>query len=88
MEEFITMLLQVGAMSSFRADDMVQRQGVMNHQVTAHLMDLAFVRDHTEMSIPESYAIQGLSLAHGPREAQAGNLASITPPLSLKVTPT
>lgn len=79
MEEFLQVLLQAGALSSFRQDDNVARQGVMNHQVTAHLMDLSFVRDATEMSIPESYAVQGLSLAHTPRESQSLNLASGTP---------
>lgn len=79
MNEFLSMLLQIGALSSFRADDNVARQGVMNHQVTSHLMDLSFVRDSVEMSIPESYAVQGLSLAHLPREAQGINLSSQTP---------
>lgn len=79
MNEFLAQLLQVGALSSFRQDDNVSRQGVMNHQTTAHLMDLTFVRDACEMSIPESYAIQGLSLAHTPRESQAANLAGQTP---------
>lgn len=79
MNEFLTMLLQAGALSSFRQDDNVSRQGVMNHQSTAHLMDLTFVRDATEMSIPESYAVQGLSLSHLPRESQGINLSSQTP---------
>lgn len=79
MEQFLQVLLQAGALSSFRQDDNVARQGVMNHQVTAHLMDLSFVRDATEMSIPESYAVQGLSLSHLPREAQGINLSSQTP---------
>lgn len=79
MEEFLQVLLQAGALSSFRQDDNVARQGVMNHQVTAHLMDLSFVRDATEMSIPESYAVQGLSLSHHPREASAINLSDRTP---------
>jgi hypothetical protein len=79
MEEFLQVLLQAGALSSFRQDDTVARQGVMNHQVTAHLMDLSFVRDATEMSIPESYAVQGLSLSHTPREAQSINLSDRTP---------
>jgi hypothetical protein len=46
------------------------------------LMDLSFVRDATEMSIPESYAVQGLSLSHTPREVAATNLAAQTPPAS------
>ena len=76
---FLEMLLQIGALSAFRQDDNVSRQGVMNHQVTSHLMDLSFVRDATEMSIPESYAVQGLSMAHTAREAQSINLAAQTP---------
>lgn len=79
MDEFLQSLLQAGALSSFRQDDSVARQGVMNHQVAAHLMDLSFIRDATEMSIPESYAVQGLSLATLPRESQALNLAGQTP---------
>jgi hypothetical protein len=79
MEEFLQVLLQAGALSAFRQDDNVSRQGVMNHQITAHLMDLSFVRDATEMSIPESYAVQGLSMSHLPREAQSLNLAAQTP---------
>lgn len=79
MTEFLQSLLQAGALSSFRQDDNVSRQGVMNHQVTAHLMDLSFVRDATEMSIPESYAVQGLSMSMLPRESQGINLSSATP---------
>lgn len=79
METFLQSLLQAGALSSFRQDESVARQGVMNHQVAAHLMDLAFVRDSTELSIPESYAVQGLSLSTAAREAQGQNLAAQTP---------
>lgn len=79
MNEFATYILMAGMMSSLRQDDSVARQGVMNHQTAAHLMDLSFTRDATELSIPEAYATAGLSLATGPREAQATNLASQTP---------
>lgn len=79
MNEFMTMLLQMGALTSFRQDDNVSRQGVMNHQISSHLMDLNFVRDACEMSIPESYAVQGLASAHLPRDAAGINLASQTP---------
>ncbi|MEM6363314.1 MAG: hypothetical protein AAF745_02725 [Planctomycetota bacterium] len=79
MNALLELLLGVGSLSSLRHDDAVARQGVMNHQTSAHLMDLSFVRDATEMSIPESYAVQGLSLSHTPREAQQANLAGITP---------
>jgi hypothetical protein len=79
MDEFAAQLLKASMLGSLRQDEIVARQGVMNHQTSAHLMDLSFVRDATEMSIPESYAVQGLSLAHTPREAQVLNLADRTP---------
>jgi RES domain-containing protein len=79
VDKLLEMLLGVGSLSSLRHDDSVARQGVMNHQTSAHLLDLTIARDATEMSIPESYAIQGLSLSHTPREAVATNLASGTP---------
>lgn len=53
-------LLLLGAITGLRHDEQVSRQGIMNHQITAHLMDLSFVRDATEMSIPESFAVAGL----------------------------
>lgn len=80
MNALLELLLGVGSLSALRHDDAVARQGVMNHQTSAHLMDLSFVRDATEMSIPESYAVQGLSMSHTPREAVAANLAAQTPP--------
>jgi hypothetical protein len=79
MDVFATELLKASMLGSLRQDEIVARQGVMNHQTAAHLMDLAFVRDATEMSIPESYAIQGLSLSHAPREAQSLSLADRVP---------
>lgn len=79
MDEFLKSILMAGALNSFRADDNVTRQGVMNHQTSAHLMDLSFIRDATEMSIPESYAVQGLQHASTPRDAAAINLAARTP---------
>lgn len=79
MDTFAAELLKVSALNDLRQDAAVARQGVMNHQQAAHLMDLAFIRDATEMSIPESYAVQGLSMAQNAREAQANNLAAQTP---------
>lgn len=79
MVELMQMLLGIGALSSLRHDDAVSRQGVMNHQTAAHLMDLSFVRDATEMSIPESYAVQGLALSNLPAQAAGMNLGSQTP---------
>ena len=79
VDEYSVQLLKAQMLSSFRQDDNVGRQAVMNNIVACHLMDLSFIRDATEMSIPESYAIQGLSMAHLPREAQGINLAAQTP---------
>lgn len=82
IDDYASQLLKAQMLSAFRQDDSVGRQAVMNHQLACHLMDLNFIRDATEMSIPESYAIQGLSLAHAPREAQSINLAHTTPKAS------
>lgn len=79
MNELLTALLGVGALSSLRQDEAVARQGVMNHQTSAHFMDLMFVRDANEMSIPESYAVQGLAMSQLPRET-AGLRTSIHVP--------
>lgn len=79
MDVLMAAILQVGALTSLRQDDNVSRQGVMNHQTASHLMDLAFIRDATEMSIPESYAVQGLALSQLPAQAAGMNLGSQTP---------
>lgn len=79
MNEIIAAMLGFGALSSLRNDDTVARQGVMNHQTAAHMMDLSFIRDATEMSIPESYAVQGLALSSLPAQAAGMNLGSQTP---------
>lgn len=79
MNELLTAMLTVGALTGLRQDEAVARQGVMNHQTAAHLMDLSFIRDSTEMSIPESYAVQGLALSQLPAQAAGMNLGSQTP---------
>jgi hypothetical protein len=79
METFLQGILTMGALSSFRQDDNVARQGVMNHQTASHLMDLSFIRDACEMSIPESYAVQGLALSSLPAQAAGMNLGDRTP---------
>lgn len=79
MNELLSLLMGVGALSSLRHDDAVARQGIMNHQTGAHLLDMTIARDATEMSIPESYAVQGLSMSQAPREAVAANTAARTP---------
>lgn len=75
MDEYAVQLLKIQAVSALRQDENVARQGVMNHQIAAHLMDMAFIRDQTEVSVPEAYAMQGLSMAQGTREAQANRTA-------------
>lgn len=75
----LTAMLGVSAIGSLRQDEAVARQGVMNHQTSAHLMDLAFIRDHTEMSIPESYAVQGLAMGHLPGQIAGLQTASQSP---------
>lgn len=77
--EFLAQLMMAYALGAQRQDDTVARQGVMNHQASSQLATLSFIRDATEMSIPESYAVQGLSLSHLPREAQGINLSDRTP---------
>lgn len=79
MEDFLAKMLQVSAMSGLRQDETVARQGVINHQTASHLMDLSFIRDATEMSIPESYAVQGLQLSQLPGQAAGMNLGAQTP---------
>lgn len=79
MDELLKAILGSQSVSALRHDDAVARQGVMNHQTAAHLMDLSFINAQTEVSIPESYAIQGLAASHLPREAAGINLASQTP---------
>lgn len=79
MDEYAIQVLKASMLTSFRQDDNVARQGVMNHQTASHLMDLSFVRDATEMSIPESYAVQGLANSQTVREAGPTNLAAGTP---------
>jgi hypothetical protein len=79
MDEFATQLLKASMLGSLRQDEAVARQGVMNHQTAAHLMDLSFVRDATEMSIPESYAVQGLAMSQAPRENAALSAADRVP---------
>jgi hypothetical protein len=79
MDQLMQALLGIGALSSLRHDDAVSRQGVMNHQTASHLMDLSFVRDATEMSIPESFAVQGLTLSQLPAQAAGMNLGGATP---------
>ena len=79
MDEYAVQLLKIQAVGSLRQDETVARQHVMNHGLACHFMDLSFIRDAVEMSIPESYAVQGLSSSQRPREAAGINLANKTP---------
>ncbi len=79
MDTLMSGLLGMGALSSLRHDDAVARQGVMNHQTASHFMDLMFVRDSNEMSIPESYAVQGLALSTLPGQVAGLQTGSRTP---------
>lgn len=79
MNEFMTVQAQAAIMASQRQDDLVARQGVMNHQTASHLMDLKFIDQMTSMDITESFAVQGLNMSQVPREAQGINLANKTP---------
>lgn len=62
-------LLMNSALSGMRQDEAVARQGVMNHQTTAHLMDLSFTEKAVKMDIAESFAAQGLSYSNAGRDA-------------------
>lgn len=75
MESFLDKLLCMDALAAQRQDHNVARQAVVNNTLCAHLMSLSFTRDATELSIPESLAIQSM----GPREATLANLAVRTP---------
>jgi hypothetical protein len=79
MDEYVVALLKVSAVSSMRHDDIVSRQGVMNHQTSAHFVDMLFARDAVEMSIPESYAIQGLAAGQLPAQTAGLNASHATP---------
>lgn len=79
MDQLLTAILGSSAISSLRQDETVARQGVMNHQTASHLMDLSFINAQTEMSIPESYAVQGLSLSNLPAQTAGMNTAVRTP---------
>jgi len=79
MDPLLLAILGSQSVSALRHDDHVARQGIMNHQTAAHLMDLSFINAQTEVSIPESYAIQGLAASQLPREASGINLAAQTP---------
>lgn len=69
MDTFLLSLLQSSSLSALRQDEAVARQGVMNHQTTAHLMDLSFTEKAVKMDLAESFAAQGLAHANIGRDA-------------------
>lgn len=79
MDEFLANALKAQVLSNVAKDEHIARQGIMNHQTACHLMDLSFVRDATEMSIPESYAVQGLAASQLPRDTAGLNTSHLTP---------
>ena len=80
-------LLMATMLSSFRQDDAVARQAVINHQGAAQLAILSFVRDATELSIPESYAVQGLANSQTTRELPQINAGAQAPSPTMAVKP-
>lgn len=79
MDATLTNVLQSDVISERRRDGIISQQALMGLVGFVTLMGYSFVRDATELSIPEAYAVSGLSLATGPREAAASNLGSQTP---------
>lgn len=63
MDEMIETMLKLQAMGSFRNDESVARQAVMNHTTAAHFADMGFIRDALEPSTVEAFALQGLAAA-------------------------
>lgn len=72
----IEQMLKLTAMGNFRADESVARQAVMNHTTTAHFMDMSFVRDSTQVSAAEAYAMQGLAMAQLPAQVAGVNVSA------------
>ena len=64
MDDMIENMLKLYALGSMRADDTVQRQGVMNFQTASHFANLMFTRDAGELSMPEAYAMQVLAASN------------------------
>lgn len=61
MNDSMQSVLLADVFASRRKDEAIERGALMNFFASAQLCTLAFVRDATEMSIPESYAVQGLA---------------------------
>ena len=85
MEIFLP-FLYVGALGALRQDESVFRQMTVNFGSVTHFTDLMFVRDTNEMSIPESYACQGIGLSFMPANAAGMSLSSGTPQPARGVT--
>lgn len=67
MEELLNSVLSADIFASRRKDEMIDRRLLMDMAGSSQLMMLSFIRDAVEMSIPESYAVQGLSPWGQPR---------------------
>jgi hypothetical protein len=87
MDPLLQQLLIMGAIGSYRQDETVARQAIINHQGASQLAILSFIRDATEFSIPEAYATSALALSYLPGQAAGMNLSSVTPPIALQVKP-
>ena len=79
MDEFLSKVLMSGVLSDHRQDTAVARQGVMNHQVSCHLMDLEFIQQANEFSITEAIAMQGINASQLPRDVAGLQTAAGTP---------
>ena len=79
MDEYILGVMKLGGLAAMRADDTVQRQGVMNLLTSSHLMNMLFVRDTNEISVVEGYAMQGLSASTLGAQAAGYQLADRVP---------
>ena len=61
MNESMQSVLLADVFASRRKHEAIERGALMNFFSSNQFCTLSFVRDATEMSIPESYAVQGLS---------------------------
>jgi len=78
-KEVLAAIMAGDLMAASRADANVTRQGVMNHQNTAHFTDLSFVRDAFEISYPEAAAMSKLVSSELPTQVAGLNTGYGTP---------
>lgn len=79
MDEQLKAILLGDLLSGQRAAHMVALQGVMNHQTSAHFLDMTLSRDATEVSFPEAAAMQSVLAGQNPGNFGALNTANRTP---------